>query len=84
MFFSKIKYFTFQRDANGTKELLVVDRTLMIDFPMKYKVPLILLLRVTLLLKRNNYDVEVITEMLRDALYCPSALNCVSAWDMLV
>ena len=84
LMFCKVKHFTYERYPEGVKELLAVDWCYLPDDTRQYVIPPILFSKVTLLSKRNSYDLEDVNEFLRDAVHCHWELDRVSGWEMLV
>ena len=54
IYFGKVKYFTYKREAEGVKELLAINWNFIKEDPRKYKVPPILSSRV------KNYQKETV------------------------
>ena len=84
LLFGKVKYFTYECHPEGVKELLTVDWCDLPNDPRSYEVPPILYTKVTLLSKRNSYDLEDVNEFLKDAVDCHWELDRVSGWEKLM
>ena len=84
LLFGKVKHFTYKRYPEGVKELMTVDWSYLPNDPRVYEVPPILYTKVTLLSKRNSYDLDDVNEFLRDAVDCHWELDRVSGWEKLM
>ena len=63
---------------------MTVDWSYLPNDPRVYEVPPILYTKVTLLSKRNSYDLDDVNEFLRDAVDCHWELDRVSGWEKLM
>ena len=84
LLFGKVRFFTYERHPEGVKELLDVDWCHLLHDHRTYNVPPIMASKVTLLSKRNSYDLEDSNEFLRDAVGVHWELDRVSGWEKLV
>jgi len=84
LLFGKVKHFTYERYPEGVKELLAVDWCYLPDDTRQYDIPPVLFSKVTLLSKRNSYDLEDVNVFLKDAVDCHWEFDRLSGWVMLV
>ena len=84
LLFGKVRFFTYQSSDEGVKELLSVDWCYLQGDPRTYDVPAILPSKVTLLSKRNSYDLEDLNDFIREAVDLHWELDRVSGWEKLI